>query len=115
MEVVLSSDARGRHIIDVSRTSGVSGTGTARGRCGNVSETFQRGWGRQRLVRECLYELLVEVTKANTPGIQKCYNLYTLSQTDIGLSPNTFDGAHSDAREVELTINGIGQRDGNPR
>ncbi|KAF3513208.1 hypothetical protein F2Q69_00004131 [Brassica cretica] len=33
-------DARGRHIIDVSRTSGVSGTGTARGWCGNVSETL---------------------------------------------------------------------------
>ncbi|CAN6829708.1 unnamed protein product [Brassica oleracea] len=41
---------QGRHIIDVSRTSGVSGTGTARGRCGNVSETFQRGWGRQRFL-----------------------------------------------------------------
>ncbi|KAG5411458.1 hypothetical protein IGI04_007777, partial [Brassica rapa subsp. trilocularis] len=43
-------DARGRHIVDVSRTSGVSETGTARGRCGDVSETFQRGWGRQRFL-----------------------------------------------------------------
>ncbi|KAG5385405.1 hypothetical protein IGI04_036875 [Brassica rapa subsp. trilocularis] len=28
----------------------VARTGTARGRCGDVSETFQRGWGRQRFL-----------------------------------------------------------------
>lgn len=47
---VVSYEAPGRHMLDVSRTSCVSGTGTARGRRGDVSKTFQKRWGRQRFL-----------------------------------------------------------------
>ncbi|XP_056857157.1 uncharacterized protein LOC130510645 isoform X1 [Raphanus sativus] len=51
MRWLLSSyEARGRQFTAVSRTSGVSGTGTWWGQCGNVSETFQSRWGRQIFV-----------------------------------------------------------------
>ncbi|CAN6882873.1 unnamed protein product, partial [Brassica oleracea var. botrytis] len=45
-----SYEARGRHILDVSRTSCVSGMGMARGRLGDVSKMFQKRWGRQRFL-----------------------------------------------------------------
>ncbi|XP_023643860.1 2-isopropylmalate synthase 2, chloroplastic isoform X1 [Capsella rubella] len=56
---------------------------------------------------------LIADIKANTPGIQNVI-ISTHCQNDLGLSTaNTLSGAHSGARQVEVTINGIGERAGN--
>ncbi|KAJ6682538.1 2-ISOPROPYLMALATE SYNTHASE 1 CHLOROPLASTIC [Salix koriyanagi] len=61
-----------------------------------------------RSEREFLYEIL-----ANTPGIENVI-ISTHCQNDLGLSTaNTLSGACAGARQVEVTINGIGERAGN--
>ncbi|KAL8262910.1 hypothetical protein R6Q59_024259 [Mikania micrantha] len=92
-----------------------------------------------RSEREFLYEILGEVIKAgattlnipdtynwphefgyliadiisNTPGIENVI-ISTHCQNDLGLSTaNTLEGAYNGARQLEVTINGIGERAGN--
>ncbi|KAL9431686.1 hypothetical protein AB3S75_026813 [Citrus x aurantiifolia] len=61
--------------------------------------------------RKFLYEILD--IKANTPGIENVV-ISTHCQNDLGLSTaNTIAGACAGARQVEVTINGIGERAGN--
>ncbi|XP_013604296.1 PREDICTED: 2-isopropylmalate synthase 1, chloroplastic-like isoform X1 [Brassica oleracea var. oleracea] len=56
---------------------------------------------------------LIADLKANTPGIENVV-ISTHCQNDLGLSTaNTLSGAHAGARQVEVTINGIGERAGN--
>ncbi|CAI0397188.1 unnamed protein product [Linum tenue] len=56
---------------------------------------------------------LIADIKANTPGIENVI-ISTHCQNDLGLSTaNTLAGAYSGARQVEVTINGIGERAGN--
>ncbi|KAH6778405.1 2-isopropylmalate synthase 1 [Perilla frutescens var. hirtella] len=56
---------------------------------------------------------LIADIKANTPGIENVI-ISTHCQNDLGLSTaNTIAGAHAGARQVEVTINGIGERAGN--
>ncbi|KAK8487111.1 hypothetical protein V6N11_037122 [Hibiscus sabdariffa] len=98
-------------------------------------------WDPTRSDREFLYEILGEVIKAgattlnipdtvgitvpgefgqliadikaNTPGIENVV-ISTHCQNDLGLSTgNTLAGACAGARQVEVTINGIGERAGN--
>ncbi|KAH9606121.1 hypothetical protein KSS87_007263 [Heliosperma pusillum] len=57
-------------------------------------------------------ELIADI-KANTPGIENVI-ISTHCQNDLGLSTaNTVAGACSGARQLEVTINGIGERAGN--
>ncbi|KAL7209286.1 hypothetical protein ACSBR1_030926 [Camellia fascicularis] len=57
-------------------------------------------------------QLIAEI-KANTPGIENVI-ISTHCQNDLGLSTaNTLAGACAGARQVEVTINGIGERAGN--
>ncbi|EYU26034.1 hypothetical protein ABFS82_07G090800 [Erythranthe guttata] len=56
---------------------------------------------------------LIADLKANTPGIENVI-ISTHCQNDLGLSTaNTLSGAHAGARQLEVTINGIGERAGN--
>jgi 2-isopropylmalate synthase len=56
---------------------------------------------------------LITDLKANTPGIENVV-ISTHCQNDLGLSTaNTLSGAHAGARQMEVTINGIGERAGN--
>ncbi|XP_039042818.1 2-isopropylmalate synthase 1, chloroplastic-like [Hibiscus syriacus] len=56
---------------------------------------------------------LIADIKANTPGIENIV-ISTHCQNDLGLSTaNTIAGACAGARQVEVTINGIGERAGN--
>lgn len=56
---------------------------------------------------------LIADIKANTPGIENVV-ISTHCQNDLGLSTaNTIAGAFAGARQVEVTINGIGERAGN--
>ncbi|XP_022735709.1 2-isopropylmalate synthase 2, chloroplastic-like isoform X2 [Durio zibethinus] len=56
---------------------------------------------------------LIADIKANTPGIENAI-ISTHCQNDLGLSTaNTLAGACAGARQVEVTINGIGERAGN--
>lgn len=56
---------------------------------------------------------LIADIKANTPGIENVV-ISTHCQNDLGLSTaNTIAGACAGARQVEVTINGIGERAGN--
>lgn len=56
---------------------------------------------------------LIADIKANTPGIENVI-ISTHCQNDLGLSTaNTLEGAFNGARQVEVTINGIGERAGN--
>ncbi|GJN13829.1 hypothetical protein PR202_gb00576 [Eleusine coracana subsp. coracana] len=56
---------------------------------------------------------LIADIKANTPGIENAI-ISTHCQNDLGLSTaNTLAGAHAGARQLEVTINGIGERAGN--
>ncbi|PIN25495.1 Alpha-isopropylmalate synthase/homocitrate synthase [Handroanthus impetiginosus] len=56
---------------------------------------------------------LIADIKANTPGIENVI-ISTHCQNDLGLSTaNTLAGAHAGARQLEVTINGIGERAGN--
>ncbi|KAL9237529.1 hypothetical protein vseg_012065 [Gypsophila vaccaria] len=57
-------------------------------------------------------ELIADI-KANTPGIENVI-ISTHCQNDLGLSTaNTVSGACAGARQLEVTINGIGERAGN--
>ncbi|XP_031092158.1 2-isopropylmalate synthase A-like [Ipomoea triloba] len=56
---------------------------------------------------------LISDIKANTPGIENVV-ISTHCQNDLGLSTaNTLAGACAGARQLEVTINGIGERAGN--
>ncbi|XP_037440330.1 2-isopropylmalate synthase A-like isoform X2 [Triticum dicoccoides] len=56
---------------------------------------------------------LIADIKANTPGIENAI-ISTHCQNDLGLaSANTLAGAYAGARQLEVTINGIGERAGN--
>ncbi|KAL0366662.1 UNVERIFIED_CONTAM: 2-isopropylmalate synthase A [Sesamum radiatum] len=56
---------------------------------------------------------LIADIKANTRGIDNVI-ISTHCQNDLGLSTaNTLAGAHAGARQLEVTINGIGERAGN--
>ncbi|KAK4489111.1 hypothetical protein RD792_004905 [Penstemon davidsonii] len=56
---------------------------------------------------------LIADIKTNTPGIENVI-ISTHCQNDLGLSTaNTLAGAHAGARQLEVTINGIGERAGN--
>nr|GMD31041.1 2-isopropylmalate synthase B [Ipomoea batatas]GMD37760.1 2-isopropylmalate synthase B [Ipomoea batatas] len=56
---------------------------------------------------------LISDIKANTPGIENVI-ISTHCQNDLGLSTaNTLAGACAGARQLEVTINGIGERAGN--
>ncbi|PON74942.1 2-isopropylmalate synthase [Parasponia andersonii] len=56
---------------------------------------------------------LIADIKANTPGIENVI-ISTHCQNDLGLSTaNTLAGACAGARQLEVTINGIGERAGN--
>ncbi|XP_010539993.1 PREDICTED: 2-isopropylmalate synthase 2, chloroplastic [Tarenaya hassleriana] len=56
---------------------------------------------------------LIADIKANTPGIENVI-ISTHCQNDLGLSTaNTLAGSYAGARQVEVTINGIGERAGN--
>ncbi|KAL6582155.1 hypothetical protein OROMI_006169 [Orobanche minor] len=56
---------------------------------------------------------LIADIKANTPGIENVI-VSTHCQNDLGLSTaNTLAGAQAGARQLEVTINGIGERAGN--
>ncbi|KAL3635018.1 hypothetical protein CASFOL_022072 [Castilleja foliolosa] len=56
---------------------------------------------------------LIADIKANTPGVENVI-ISTHCQNDLGLSTaNTIAGANAGARQLEVTINGIGERAGN--
>lgn len=56
---------------------------------------------------------LIADIKSNTPGIENVI-ISTHCQNDLGLSTaNTLAGAYAGARQLEVTINGIGERAGN--
>ena len=56
---------------------------------------------------------LIAGIEANTPGIEKC-NISVHCHNDLGLATaNTLAGIRAGARQVEVTINGIGERAGN--
>ncbi|KAM7256222.1 hypothetical protein ACFE04_011963 [Oxalis oulophora] len=56
---------------------------------------------------------LIADIKANTPGIENVI-ISTHCQNDLGLSTaNTLAGAVNGARQLEVTVNGIGERAGN--
>lgn len=56
---------------------------------------------------------LIAGIKANTPGIEKC-TISVHCHNDLGLATaNTLAGIRAGARQVEVTINGIGERAGN--
>nr|XP_048333137.1 2-isopropylmalate synthase 2, chloroplastic-like [Ziziphus jujuba var. spinosa] len=67
-----------------------------------VGYTYPEGFG----------ELIADI-KSNTPGIENVI-ISTHCQNDLGLATaNTLEGARAGARQVEVTINGIGERAGN--
>mmetsp|Transcript_35645 Transcript_35645/g.100917 ORF Transcript_35645/g.100917 Transcript_35645/m.100917 type:complete len:656 (+) Transcript_35645:136-2103(+) len=56
---------------------------------------------------------LIAAIKANTPGVENAI-ISTHCQNDLGLSTaNSLSGAMNGARQIECTINGIGERAGN--
>ncbi|KAG6492838.1 hypothetical protein ZIOFF_047806 [Zingiber officinale] len=56
---------------------------------------------------------LIADLKANTPGIENVI-ISTHCQNDLGLATaNTLAGAYAGARQLEVTVNGIGERAGN--
>ncbi|HXH48947.1 MAG TPA: 2-isopropylmalate synthase [Terriglobia bacterium] len=59
------------------------------------------------------YEMMFADVKANVPGIENVV-LSTHTHNDLGLAvANTLAGVRGGARQVECTINGIGERAGN--
>ncbi|PWA92930.1 2-isopropylmalate synthase B [Artemisia annua] len=72
----------------------------------NIPDTVGYNWPRE-------FGQLIADIKANTPGIENVI-ISTHCQNDLGLSTaNTLEGAYSGARQLECTINGIGERAGN--
>ena len=56
---------------------------------------------------------MIEAIRANVPGVDKCV-VSTHCQNDLGLATaNSLAGAAGGARQIECTINGIGERAGN--
>ncbi|CAL0332993.1 unnamed protein product [Lupinus luteus] len=65
------------------------------------------------IMMPCEYGKLIADIKANTPGIQNVI-LATHCHNDLGVATaDTLEGAHAGARQLEVTINGIGERAGN--
>nr|CAD1817216.1 unnamed protein product [Ananas comosus var. bracteatus] len=59
------------------------------------------------------FRKLIADIKAKTPGIENVI-ISTHCQNDLGLATaNTLEGVNAGARQVEVTINGIGERAGN--
>lgn len=59
------------------------------------------------------YGELIRMIRENTPGIEKCI-ISTHVHDDLGLGvANTLAGCMNGARQVEVTVNGIGERAGN--
>ncbi|KAK7247121.1 hypothetical protein RIF29_41998 [Crotalaria pallida] len=59
------------------------------------------------------YGRLIADIKANTPGIENVI-IATHCHNDLGVATaNTLEGARAGARQLEVTINGIGERAGN--
>ncbi|CAA7396438.1 unnamed protein product [Spirodela intermedia] len=59
------------------------------------------------------FRQLISDIKANTPGIENVI-ISTHCQNDLGLATaNTLAGAQGGARQLEVTVNGIGERAGN--
>ncbi|KAJ0502728.1 putative 2-isopropylmalate synthase [Helianthus annuus] len=72
----------------------------------NIPDTVGYNWPRE-------FGQLIADIKANTPGIENVI-ISTHCQNDLGLSTaNTLEGAYNGARQLEVTINGIGERAGN--
>ncbi|XP_076917456.1 2-isopropylmalate synthase A-like [Bidens hawaiensis] len=72
----------------------------------NIPDTVGYNWPRE-------FGQLIADIKANTPGIENVI-ISTHCQNDLGLSTaNTLEGAYNGARQLECTINGIGERAGN--
>ncbi|KAF5822958.1 putative 2-isopropylmalate synthase [Helianthus annuus] len=72
----------------------------------NIPDTVGYNWPRE-------FGQLIADIKANTPGIDNVI-ISTHCQNDLGLSTaNTLEGAYNGARQLEVTINGIGERAGN--
>ncbi|KAD3337107.1 hypothetical protein E3N88_32627 [Mikania micrantha] len=72
----------------------------------NIPDTVGYNWPRE-------FGQLIADIKANTPGIENVI-ISTHCQNDLGLSTaNTLEGAYHGARQLEVTINGIGERAGN--
>ncbi|XP_023748737.1 2-isopropylmalate synthase A [Lactuca sativa] len=71
-----------------------------------IPDTVGYNWPRE-------FGQLIADIKANTPGIQNVI-ISTHCHNDLGLATaNTLEGAYSGARQLEVTINGIGERAGN--
>ncbi|PWA36967.1 2-isopropylmalate synthase B [Artemisia annua] len=69
----------------------------------NIPDTIGYNWPRE-------FGQLIADIKANTTGIETVI-ISTYCQNDLGLSTtNTLEGAYSGARQLECTINGIGER-----
>ncbi|OIW01557.1 hypothetical protein TanjilG_10839 [Lupinus angustifolius] len=61
----------------------------------------------------CEFRKLIADLKANTPGIENVI-IATHCHNDLGVATaNTLEGACAGARQLEVTINGIGERAGN--
>nr|XP_043609242.1 2-isopropylmalate synthase A-like [Erigeron canadensis] len=72
----------------------------------NIPDTVGYNWPRE-------FGQLIADIKANTPGVENVI-ISTHCQNDLGLSTaNTLEGAYNGARQLEVTINGIGERAGN--
>ncbi|KAK9068687.1 hypothetical protein SSX86_012802 [Deinandra increscens subsp. villosa] len=72
----------------------------------NIADTVGYNYPRE-------FGQLITDIKTNTPGIENVI-ISTHCHNDLGLATaNTLEGAYSGARQVEVTINGIGERAGN--
>ncbi|KAJ9558870.1 hypothetical protein OSB04_013484 [Centaurea solstitialis] len=71
-----------------------------------IPDTVGANWPRE-------FGQLIADIRANTPNIQNVI-ISTHCHNDLGLAvANTLEGAYAGARQVEVTINGIGERAGN--
>ncbi|KAI7727994.1 LOW QUALITY PROTEIN: hypothetical protein M8C21_006061, partial [Ambrosia artemisiifolia] len=71
-----------------------------------IPDTVGYNWPRE-------FGQLIADIKANTPGVKNVV-ISTHCHNDLGLATaNTLEGAYSGARQLEVTINGIGERAGN--
>ncbi|KAI3697037.1 hypothetical protein L6452_29750 [Arctium lappa] len=71
-----------------------------------IPDTVGYNWPRE-------FGQLIADIRANTPGVENVI-ISTHCHNDLGMATaNTLEGAYSGARQVEVTINGIGERAGN--
>ncbi|KAI3511642.1 hypothetical protein L1887_18799 [Cichorium endivia] len=71
-----------------------------------IPDTVGYNWPRE-------FGQLIADIKANTPGAENVI-ISTHCHNDLGLATaNTLEGAYSGARQLEVTVNGIGERAGN--